>query len=99
MSPDCLFAVRRELEASDGNVESVVKRRKHKPRSGTVRTPHFVQRVQDIIDEGPSKPIRAISRDVQVFERTTRRIVHEDIRYKSYVMLRGQLISAETREQ
>ena len=25
--------VRRELEASDGNVESVAKRRKHKPRS------------------------------------------------------------------
>ena len=27
--------VRRELEASDGNVESVAKHRKHKPRSDT----------------------------------------------------------------
>ena len=30
--------VRRKLEASDGNVESVANRRKHKHRSDTVRT-------------------------------------------------------------
>ena len=47
--------VRRDLEASDSNVESVAKRRKHKRRSDTVRTPQFVQQVQDIIDEDPSK--------------------------------------------
>ena len=33
----------RELEASDGNVESVAMLRKHKPRSDPVRTPQFVQ--------------------------------------------------------
>ena len=48
--------VRRELEASDGNVESVVKRRKHKLRSDTVRTSQFVQQVQDIIDDDPQSP-------------------------------------------
>ena len=53
--------VRRELEASDGNVESLAKRRKHKPRSDTVTTPQFAQQLQDIIDEDPSKSIRAIS--------------------------------------
>ena len=57
--------IHRELEASNGNVESVVKRRKHKPRSDTVRTPQFVQQVQDIIDEDLSKSIRAISRDLK----------------------------------
>ena len=41
----------RELEAFDGIVESVAKRRKHKPRSDTIRTLQFVQQVQDIIDE------------------------------------------------
>ena len=88
--------VRRELEASDGNVESVAKRRKHKPRSDTVRTPQFVQQVQDIIDEDLSKSIRAISRDLQVSECTIRRIVHKDIRYKFCVTSRSQFKSVQT---
>ena len=37
--------VSRELETSNGNGESVAKRRKQKPRSDTVRTPQFVQQV------------------------------------------------------
>ena len=90
--------VHRELEISDDNVESVVKRKKHKARSDTVRTSQFVQQVQDI-DEDFSKSIRAISRDLQISECTIRRIVHEDIRYKSHVMRKGQFISARTREQ
>ena len=47
--------IRRELEVSDGNVEIVAKHRKHKFHSGTVRTPQFVQQVQDVIDEDISK--------------------------------------------
>jgi len=90
--------VRRELEISDDNVESVAKRKKHKARSDTVRISQFVQQVQDI-DEDFSKSIRAISRDLQISECTIRRIVHEDIRYKSHVMRKGQFISARTREQ
>jgi len=45
-----------------------------------------VQKVQGIIDEDPSKSIRAISKDLQVSECTIRRIIHEDIWYKSYAM-------------
>ena len=74
--------VRRELEASDGNVESVAKRRKHEPRSDTVRTLQFVQKIREIIDEDPSKSMRAISRYLQVSECTIRRIIHEDIWYR-----------------
>ena len=81
VAPSFFHKVRRELEASDGNVESVARRRKHKPRSDTVRTPQFVQQVQDIIGEDTS-----IWRNLQVSECTIRRIVHEDTRYKSYVM-------------
>jgi len=80
-------------------VESVAKRKKHETRSDKVRTSQFVQKVQGIIDEDPSKSIRAISKDLQVSECTIRRIIHEDIRYKSYAMRRGQFMSAQTREQ
>ena len=86
----------RELEAFDGNVESVAMRRKYKPRSVTVRELQFVQQVQDIIAEYPSKSIRAILRDLHVSECTIRHIVNEDIRYKSYVMGRGHFMSAQT---
>ena len=75
------------------------KRKKHKARSDRVRTSHFVQQVQGIIDEDPSKSIKAISRDLQVSECTIYRIVHEDIRYKSYEMRKGQFMLAQTREQ
>ena len=34
-----VYKVRGELDVSDSNVESVGKRRKHKPHSDTVRTP------------------------------------------------------------
>ena len=78
-----------ELEASDGYLESFDTRRKHKPRSDRVRTPQFVQQAQDIIDEDPTKSIRATSRDLQVSECTISRIAHDDIRYKFYVMRRG----------
>ena len=91
--------VRRDLEASDGNVESVAKCRKHKPRSDTVRALQFVQKVQYIIDEDHSKSIRAILRDLQASECTIRRIVHEDIRYKSFVMRRGQFTSVHDNER
>ena len=71
-------------------MKSVAKSRKHKSRSDTVKTPHFVQQAQDIIDEDPSKFIKAKSRDLQISECTVLRIVHED------VMCKGQFMSAET---
>ena len=96
VSRSFVHKIRRGLEAS---VESVAKRRKHKLRSDAVRTPQLLQQVQGIIDEDPSKTIRAILRDLQVSECTIRRTVYEEIRYKSYVMCRGQFMSAQTQEQ
>ena len=48
--------VRRELEASDGNVESVAKRRKHKLRSDTVRTLRFVQQSRTLLAKTIQSP-------------------------------------------
>ena len=91
--------VRKELEASSGDMSPVAKRKKASQRSDSIRTPQFVQRVQNIIDANPGTSMRAISRDLQVSEGTIRNVVHEDIRYKSYVMRKGQFMSAHTQEQ
>ena len=76
---------------------SFVHKVRRKLEASDVWTPHFVQQIQDIIDEYSSKFIRAISRDLQLSECVIRCIIHEDIRYKFYGMLRGQFMSAETR--
>ena len=80
-------------------MENVAKRRKHKTPSDTVRTLQLVQQVQEIIDEDPSKSTRAILRNLQVSECTICRIVYEEIRHNSYVMRKGQFMSAKPREQ
>lgn len=68
-------------------------------RTLCIKTTQFIQQIQAIVDENPSKSIRALARDLKVSEGLVRRVVHEDLRYKSYVMRRGQFMSAQTREQ
>jgi len=91
--------VRRELGASAGDVETVAKRKRHEERSDTTRNTQFVQQVQEVVDESPSKSMRAIARDLNVSEGLIRRVVHENLRYKSYVMRRGQFMSAQTESE
>lgn len=93
-----VFRIRKQLLVSGGNVSSAAKRKKYSPRSDIVRKVEFVQQVQGIINENPSKSMRAIANQLLVSESTIRRVVHEDIRYKSYVMRRGQFMSDKNRE-
>lgn len=74
-----VFKVRNELKASGGDVSSVAKRKKHSKRSDIIRTAEFIQQVQDIILNSPSKSMRAIAKQLKVAESTIRRVVHEDI--------------------
>ena len=58
----------------------------------------FIAKVQTIVDDDPSKSIRAITRDLQVHCKTVWRCIHEDLRYSSYVMRRGQFMAQQTKE-
>lgn len=42
--------------------------------------------------------MRVIAKELHVSEWTIRTLVHEDIRYKSYELKRGQFLSAKTQE-
>ena len=88
--------VRSELETSNGDIESAAKRKKHEERSDIIKTPEFVKQAQNIIEKDPSTSMRAIARKLNVSEGLIRLVVHEDLRYKSYFMRRGQ--SGQTRE-
>ena len=93
-----VYKVRMELEINDGNVSPVAKRKKHFQRSDAIRTPEFIQNVQKIIDEDPGRSMRSIAKGLKVSEWTIRTVVHQDIRYKSYVMRKCQFVSAKTQE-
>jgi len=89
--------VRRELEATDGNVKSVAKHKKHEARSDRVKTSHFVQQIQGIIDEDPSKSIRA--RESFKFLSAQSVALSTKTSGTSPTMRKGQFMSARTREQ
>lgn len=63
----------------------------------TITTPNL-EKAQKIIDKNPRKSIKAIANDLKVSECISRRVVNEDIWYKSHVMWKGQFMLEETRE-
>ena len=54
--------------------------------------------MQAIVDDNPGRSNSSIARELDVNERTVRRCVYEDIRYKSYAMRTRQLLR-ETAKQ
>lgn len=98
VSRSFVHKVRLQLYEYDGNVSPVAKRKKHSQRSDTIRTPEFIPNVQNIIDENPRRSMRSIAKELQVSEWTIRAVVHQNIRYKSYVMRRSQFMSSKTQE-
>ena len=93
-----VYKVRKELEAKNGNVSPVSKCKKHSKRSDITRTLEFIQQVQQTIDDNPRKSMTSLAKEFHVSEGTIRKVVHEDIRYKSFVMRKGQFMSEKTKE-
>ena len=90
--------IRKELEKENDNVMSVSKEKKLSTRSDSMRTAEFIHKVKQTIDENRGQSMRSIAKKLHVSEKTIRRNVHEDIRYKSYVIKRGQFISEKSKE-
>ena len=64
----------------------------------SLRTPEFNQKVKQTVDENRGQSMRSISKKLHMTEKIIRRNVHKDIRYKSYVMKRGQFIYEKSKE-
>ncbi|CAK9829643.1 Transposable element Tcb1 transposase [Anthophora retusa] len=71
--------------------------RKTHSKKRVVRTPEILQRTQELIFEDPGQSIRKLSSLVGVSEKTMRRIVEEDLRYKSYTIKVRQMLSEAAR--
>ena len=88
-----VYKIRQELEKENVNVMSVSKRKKHSTCSDSMRTPEFIHKIKQTIDEIRGQSMRSIAEKLHVFEKTIRRNVHENIQYKSDEMKRGQFIN------
>ena len=80
---------------SNGDYEGTTSRETHSARSDKKITPEFDSEIKPMIDNDPPKSTRAIARGTGVSEFLIRQTVHEDIRYFSYKMRRGQQDSAQ----
>lgn len=58
-------------------------------------SPDIIHRIQEVINEDPGKSMHSIARELQMSDITVRRIVAEEIRYRSYVLRRGQFMTKE----
>jgi transposase len=87
-----------EIEAGKSPEEISSARKPHRRRSDA-KDNDFVEKVQEIIDEDPGRSMRSIARELQVSDSTIRRIVEEDIHYKSYAMRRGQFMNDATKKR
>ena len=61
--------IRKELEKENDYVMSVSKRKKHFTRSNSMRTPKFIHKVEQTIDENRGQSMRSIAKKLHVSEK------------------------------
>ena len=74
-----------------------IKRKPHHRRSDA-HSMEIVDRVQEAINTDPGRSMRRMAEELEVSEWLVRKIVKEDIRYKSYSLRKGQFMSAATKQ-
>ncbi len=97
-----VYVVKRKFDeflAAGGSPASFnINRKKHKRRSDC-KSAAIAEDVRNIVSRDPSKSMRAIAVEMKVHERTIRRTMKEELRYKSYAMRKGQFMSEATKNR
>ncbi len=73
-------------------------RKIHKKRSDSLGI-DIVARLQELVDQDPSRSMRSLARKLNISEFIVRKKMAQDIRYKSYALKRGQFMSQATKER
>lgn len=92
--------IRKRLEV-DGEMPSDIAQHKTRPvdTAKTVRNAALIKRIDQIVTANLMKPIAAIARQVNQPRTTVSRVVHEDLRYKSYHHRTGQLLTQAMKDK
>ena len=92
--------VRYEVEIQSGvQPECVSSARKAHKRRSDRKGEDFRANVQELIDDDPGRSMRSIARELGVCDKTIRRIVEEEIHYRSYVLRKGQSLLDSTKSR
>lgn len=94
-----VYKIKSKVDNSEHPKDISTKRKKHDRRSDTIRTPEFIAKVQEMVDNDPSQSMNALSKELGVAYGTIHRTIHEDLRYRSYVLKRGQFMDKAMQER
>ena len=87
-----LLRIWKQLEESNSDYESRPSRKPHSDPSDKERTFEYVCEILAIIENFSSKSIRFIDKDMAMSELLIRVVMHEDFRYFSFKIRKGQFL-------
>lgn len=91
--------IRKHLTDSIYAIEDVAVRKLQDRSKQRVRSVNFIKDMQKLVENDPSISIHQISRQLGQSYSTVRKCLNEDLRYKSYKMRTGQLLTENTKEK
>jgi hypothetical protein len=86
----------RFIEEGGQDEDFDLKRKQHRRRSDAHGV-EMVAKVQEAINEDPGRSMRKLAEELEVSEGLIRKIVKQDIHYRSYSLRRGQFMTAATK--
>ena len=96
---DLVYRIKKQFEACDNPKTFTGKRKTHKRRSDAIRSPEFVTKVKQTIQDDPSKSMVALAFEINVNKSTISRTVAKDLNTKSYCLRKRHLLTAALMER
>jgi hypothetical protein len=93
----CVAKRFRETEGSE-DVENAANRKFH-GSARPVRAKRVIKRAQKLIQKDPGTPLTTLGSKLKVSSKKLRHIASEDLRYKSYMLKIGQMLSEDARNK
>ena len=96
---DLVYRIKKQFEACDDPETFTGERKTHKQCSDAIRSPEFVTKVKQRIQNDPSKSMAALAFEINVNKSTISRTVAKDLNMKSYCLRKHHLLTAALMEQ
>ena len=94
-----VYRIKKQFEACDDPETFTGERKTHKQCFDTIRSPEFVIKVKQRIQDDPSKSMAALAFKMNVNKSTISKTVAKDLNMKSYFLRKHHLLTAALMEQ
>ena len=96
---DLVYKIKKQFEACDDPETFTGERKTHKQHSDAIRSPEFVTKVKQRIQDNPSKSMAALAFEMNVNKSTISRTVAKDLNMKNYCLRKCHLLTAALMER